>query len=126
MQYESDMHGVASKNTQIIAFFRCFFTAMQRVMVALKIADWDKILRQKLHISYICQFMLPQIFKYLIEAKDVEVRKHGESVLENIQSTVWVNRVNIESLNKSHCSGLTADPGHILGSNLSTFFAPIK
>ena len=32
--------------------------------------------------TYIDQFMLPRIFKYLIGAKDVEISMYGESVLE--------------------------------------------
>ena len=52
--------------------------------VAPKIGDRDEILHKKLHISYIDQFTLPRIFGHLIGAKVVEIRKRGESVLENI------------------------------------------
>ena len=43
-------------------------------MVALKIGDWEANLRIGLHISYTYQFVVPPIFKYLIGAKDVEIR----------------------------------------------------
>ena len=43
-------------------------------MVASKIREQDEILRKKLHISYIDQFVVPPIFNYLIGAKNVEIR----------------------------------------------------
>ena len=43
---------------------------------------------QKIAHSIHRLIMLPRIFKYLIGAKDVEIRMRGESVLENKQSTV--------------------------------------
>ena len=43
-------------------------------MVALIIGEQDEILLKKLHISYVDQFVVPPIFKYLIGVKDVEIR----------------------------------------------------
>ena len=43
-------------------------------MVASIIGEQDEILLKKLHISYVDQFVVPPIFKYLIGAKDVEIR----------------------------------------------------
>ena len=43
-------------------------------MVPSKIGDGELNLGRKLRVSYIDQLVLPQIFKYLIGAKDVEVR----------------------------------------------------
>ena len=87
----SDICYVTNKNVQIIAFFRRFFTVTRCVTVASKIGDRDEILRKKLHISYIDQFMLPSIFIYLFGAKDAEIRKRGESVLENTVYRVNTN-----------------------------------
>ena len=81
---EGDIRFVTNGNVQIIAFFRRFFTATRWVAVAPKFGDRDELLRKKLHILYIDQSTLPRIFKYLIGVKVVEIRKRGESVLENI------------------------------------------
>ena len=43
-------------------------------MVPSKIGDGKLNLGRKLRVSYIGQHVVPQIFKYLIGAKDVEVR----------------------------------------------------
>ena len=42
--------------------------------VASQIGDREVNLRIELHISYTDQFVVPPIFKYLIGAKDVEIR----------------------------------------------------
>ena len=39
-----------------------------------QIGEQDEILRKKVHISYIDQFVVPPIFNYLIGAKNVEIR----------------------------------------------------
>ena len=43
-------------------------------MVPSKIGDEEVNLGRKLRVSYIGQLVVPQIFKYLIGVKDVEVR----------------------------------------------------
>ena len=59
---------------QKCAFFRRFFTTTQQVTVASQIGDLKVNLCIELYILYIDQFVVPPIFKYLIGAKDVEIR----------------------------------------------------
>ena len=68
---------------QKCAFFRRFFTTTQQVTVAPQIGDREANLRIELHISYTDQFVVPPIFKYLIGAKDVEIRLAANSTAPN-------------------------------------------
>ena len=68
----SGIRCVAYENVKIIAVVRPMFTVTQRVTVTSKIRDREVNLRIKLHISYIDQLVVPAIFYYLIEAKNVD------------------------------------------------------
>ena len=70
----SDICCVANESVQKCAFFRRSLTTTRRVTVASQIGDREANLRIELHISYTDQFVVPPIFKYLIGAKDVEIR----------------------------------------------------
>ena len=50
------------------------FTATRRGTVTSGIGDQEVNLRIKWHISYIDEYVVPLIFKYLIAAKNVEIR----------------------------------------------------
>ena len=67
-------HRVVVKNQQKKAIFCTFPFATQQISLVSQIRGQDEILRRKLHISYIDQFVVPPIFKYLIGANDVEIR----------------------------------------------------
>ena len=54
------------------AHFCTLSFATQQISLVSQIGERDEILRTKLHISHIDQFVVPQIFKHLIGAKDEE------------------------------------------------------
>ena len=70
----SDIYFVVNENGQKTTFLSWFFTATWWATVALKIWHWEVNLRSKLHFSCIDWFVVPPIFKYLIGAKDAEIR----------------------------------------------------
>ena len=52
-----------------------FSFAIQRISLISQTGEQNEILRKKLHISYVDQFVVPPIFNYLIGAKDVDVEE---------------------------------------------------
>ena len=67
------IHRVAAKNRQKNAIFCTFSFATQRILLASQIGIGEVNLRIKLHFSYIDQFVVQPIFKYLIGTRGVEV-----------------------------------------------------
>ena len=65
-------HCVVVKNRRKNAHFCTLSFTTQQISLVSQIGERDEILRTKLHISYIDQFVVPQIFKYLIGVKDEE------------------------------------------------------
>ena len=65
-------HRVAVKKRRKNAMSCTLSFATQQISLVSQIGERDEILRTKLYISYIDQFVVSQIFKYLIGAKDVE------------------------------------------------------
>ena len=63
---------VVVKNRRKNALFCTLSFATQQISLVSQIGERDEILRTKLHISYIDQFVVPGVFKYLIGAKDEE------------------------------------------------------
>ena len=63
---------VVVKNRRKNAHFCMLSFATQQISLVSQIGERDEILRTKLHISCIDQFVVPQIFKYLIGVKDEE------------------------------------------------------
>ena len=67
-------HRVAVKNPRNNAMFCMFSFATQRILLISRFGEQVEILRKKLHIAYTDQFVGPPIFKYLIGAKNVDIR----------------------------------------------------
>ena len=67
-------HRIAVKNLRKNAIFCTFSFATQRISLVSQFGERDEILGKKMHISYTDQFVVPPIFKYLVGAKNVEIR----------------------------------------------------